>query len=722
MLALFLFALTLPIYFLLSRVYRQLENETLYQYRGQAEDVVRNISAKLQSVLSPEESRSFDEYSFFNVGNVPLQRGQGLTYSPLAEFPPKTALPGIVGYFQVNPDGTLQTPLLPKLENGVAPGLEGEELAKRLAAWDQLYRVLVEEQSLPPSPSPPPSSAPSTPAEGKVGASGDEVVAKAEAPKKEVARSEMTEKEISEIVVENRIAQQQLEPDRLLKEEGRFAGAPQVADLNLDAKYLDGGAGRAAATASKGAPNVGASAQNVRARRKEKVAIPVSAEQLPSEIASERAPFRVPPPPARQEIRETDLAVPGGSSPSAAAAVGQPEKKSPPAIRVLTLEGEVDPFQFRVLDNLHLLFLRKVWRGGSRYLQGFVLRGAPFFEDMFVTPFRRSSLSDTATLIIGYKGVFFQRIAPPGAPASKEKALVLYRTQLEAPFDQLELLITAPELPIGPGAQVVNALAYALLAVLFGGLYGIYRIGLRQIVLAKERSDFVSAVSHELKTPLTSIRMYSEMLRSGWVEDEQKKRSYYDYIFTESERLSRLIANVLQFARLSHSNAELEKKSVPVEELLPLADSKVRSQVEQAGFTLALEVLDRRPAAGRSSLIVDIEEDGFARIAINLVDNALKFSAKCEDKQILLSVRIDSDHVLFCVRDFGPGVPREEMKKIFRLFYRAEDEMNRSTPGTGIGLALVSELAAKMGGTVDLKNHQPGAEFLVRLPARSAEE
>ena len=343
-------------------------------------------------------------------------------------------------------------------------------------------------------------------------------------------------------------------------------------------------------------------------------------------------------------------------------------------------------------------------------------------QEVVAKPFQTSSLAGGGTLVVGYRGIYFRRVNGTGAmsmPRMNVKEIVLQRSLLSSPLDKVEVLFTMPQLPVGPGAQVVNTLAYALVLILLAGIYAMYRLGVKQIMLAKERSDFVSAVSHELKTPLTSIRMYSEMLRSGWVGSEEKKRSYYDYIFQESERLSRLIANVLQFARLSNSKSQLELKTEPATKLLDLATEKIKSQVDAAGFQLNTEYEDRR-SAGSEEAMVEIEEDAFLRIAINLVDNALKFSAKSERKEIVLSVRVEQRDVIFSVRDFGPGVPREKMKKIFRLFYRAEDQMNRSTPGTGIGLALVRELASKMSASVDLRNVEPGAEFLLRLPLRKA--
>ncbi len=185
--------------------------------------------------------------------------------------------------------------------------------------------------------------------------------------------------------------------------------------------------------------------------------------------------------------------------------------------------------------------------------------------------------------------------------------------------------------------------------------------------------------------------MYGEMLKAGWA-DEAKRQTYYDYIHSESERLSRLIENVLQLARLSRNTQRFDLKSVAVAELLDLVRSKVATQVERAGFALTV----RNETPGRRNGAV-ADADCFTQIFINLVDNALKFSAGAANKTVEIALRRGSDgSVLFTVRDFGPGVPKAQMKKIFELFYRAENELTRETVGTGIGLALVRQLALAM--------------------------
>jgi len=253
-----------------------------------------------------------------------------------------------------------------------------------------------------------------------------------------------------------------------------------------------------------------------------------------------------------------------------------------------------------------------------------------------------------------------------------------------------------------------------VLAVVFcAGFVLFYRLGLGQIRLVGQQQDFVSAVSHELKTPLTSIRMYGEMLREGWV-DEAKRREYYDYIHSESERLTRLIDNVLQLARMNRSGLRVAMQPVSAGELCDQVRSRIAAQVEHTGFTLVFDS-DHDSAA----TMVSVDTDLFLQIVINLVDNALKFAAGAERRQIDLGCRRQQDGtLLISVRDYGPGVPPDQMKKIFRLFYRPGDELTRETVGTGIGLALVHQLATAMNGRIDVVNRDPGAEFQLLFPAR----
>ena len=251
-------------------------------------------------------------------------------------------------------------------------------------------------------------------------------------------------------------------------------------------------------------------------------------------------------------------------------------------------------------------------------------------------------------------------------------------------------------------------LSVILLLVLSLGFYLMYRLAARQILLARQQQDFVSAVSHELKTPLTSIRMYGEMLKQGWAADD-KKHEYYEFIYAESERLSRLINNVLQLARMSRNEQQASLSINSVAELVSLMESKVSSQIERAGFELNLQ------CSADASLNIDV--DWFTQIILNLVDNAIKFSADANNKTIDISCcQLRDNSIMFSVRDYGPGIEKEQMKSIFQLFYRTENEATRDTTGTGIGLSLVDQMTRAMGGSIDVVNKHPGAEFRLTFP------
>jgi len=201
------------------------------------------------------------------------------------------------------------------------------------------------------------------------------------------------------------------------------------------------------------------------------------------------------------------------------------------------------------------------------------------------------------------------------------------------------------------------------------------------------------------------------MLKEGWA-DEAKRQDYYEFIHDESERLTRMISNVLQLAKITRNEPNFDLKPTNAGELMSNIESKIASQVKRAGFALNF---DRDKAADDAE--INIDEDCFAQIIINLVDNAIKFSKNADHKAIDISSKLTSDNqVQFTVRDHGPGIPKNQMKKIFKMFYRSESELTRETVGTGIGLAIVHQLATAMSGKVDVVNSSPGAEFRISFP------
>jgi len=380
----------------------------------------------------------------------------------------------------------------------------------------------------------------------------------------------------------------------------------------------------------------------------------------------------------------------------------------------LELGAEVEPFSTRVVADSWVVFQRNVWWNDQRYIQGFVTQLEGFF-DAFLDPMLvNPALPDGASYLLFYRGELIRRsgLKVVDDQPALDKPVLLYGASLPYPVSDFHLAITVDRLPRVPGHQTVTLLA-GLLGVLFvGGLFGIYRVTAAQVELSQKKSDFVSSVSHELKSPLTSIRMYGEILMEGWATDEKRER-YYRYIHDESERLSRLIQNVLTLSRLEQKEWQTNLVELDPVDFVKELIERLANQVRRAGFEISV-------ATEGDPLPARIDRDALTQILINLIDNAIKFSKTAETKKIVLTVSQINSECCVRVRDFGPGIQRQQMKKIFEKFYRVESELTRTTSGTGIGLSLVKMLADSMGAEVDVRNCQPGTEFSIRLKAASA--
>jgi len=388
------------------------------------------------------------------------------------------------------------------------------------------------------------------------------------------------------------------------------------------------------------------------------------------------------------------------------------EAASRTSVQVSTFTGELEPLRFSQLETGHLVLFRNAWRDGERFVQGMLIDREAFIDDTARPAFVNAGLAPgtQATITVGGRPIA-SLDADPAGRYGRVDGSALYATRLSPPLADIEVAFSSGVLERGPGFSLLTWTAIALFGVLVGGFLAMYRFGVQQLKLAQQQQNFVSAVSHELKTPLTSIRMYGEMLRSGWADDS-KKQVYYEYIFDEGERLSRLIDNVLQLARLNRSEPAISLESIAVGELVDVLRSKLSTQVERAGFELDI-VVD----ASLDDAFVSADIDALTQVFINLVDNAIKFSGDAETRKVTVTARpMDKRRVVFTVRDFGPGIPTAEMKRLFGLFYRPDNELTRTTAGTGIGLALVSQLVTTMHGRVDVVNREPGAEFRVEFP------
>ena len=690
-LALFFLVLAIPTGILVGHAYRQLRWEAFYQHRVLAEELARRIDDRFTHLIATEEARSFSDYTFLVLAGDP--KVNFLQRSALSVFPVASTIPGLIGYFQVDTQGAFTTPLVP--ETGAEPmgyGISREELQRRSAVANRMQRILVRNRLV----------RDETTEISTVARSAEDV----RSPPKQrldqpaaagAARSvaEAPEAESSRPRVAGALPPGPMAPqasgqaafDRLSERSGYHDDADdanplgRVEDLNLDPRF------QAAAPPEELPQRMiehKSSGLSERATRKERVALP------------ERGA------PVLKDAIEGDAAPPGDTQ-----------------IRIHTFDSEIDPIDFGILDSGEFVLYRKVWRDGQRFVQGALIESQPFLDAFIQVAFQETVLSRMSDLVVAYRGRVLSAFTTQHArgyvsnPAELTGAL-LYQTRLSAPLSELALIFSITQLPEGPGSSIVTWLAGILVLVLCGGFYLMYRLGAGQIDLARQQQDFVSAVSHELKTPLTSIRMYGEILREGWAP-EDKRKLYYDYIFDECQRLTRLINNILQLARMTRNDLQIEIKPITAAELMANLRSKVASQIERAEFELEFRCAD-----DAADTVIDVDTDYFTQILINLVDNAVKFSAKSERRQIDIACQLQPDgRIRFSVRDYGPGVPKKQMKRIFKLFWRPESELTREAVGTGIGLALVRQLTQAMNGHVDVENKDPGAEFRVVFPTRS---
>jgi signal transduction histidine kinase len=234
----------------------------------------------------------------------------------------------------------------------------------------------------------------------------------------------------------------------------------------------------------------------------------------------------------------------------------------------------------------------------------------------------------------------------------------------------------------------------------------------REMALARLKSDFVSNVSHELRTPISLIRLYAETLELGRLKSEAKCHEYYSIIRKESERLTALINNILDFSRIEAGRKEYDFRETDVGELVRNTLESYRYQIEQQGFAFEERIAEDVPR-------LRVDREALARSLLNLVNNALKYSQ--DRKFIGVNVFRDNGSVRLEVVDHGIGIPADEQTKIFEKFYRVGDPLVHNTKGSGLGLSLVRHVVQAHGGQV-LVDSAPGrgSKFTIRLPVDQA--
>jgi signal transduction histidine kinase len=271
--------------------------------------------------------------------------------------------------------------------------------------------------------------------------------------------------------------------------------------------------------------------------------------------------------------------------------------------------------------------------------------------------------------------------------------------------------LTDPDV-ISSRAQMTKAVMWILILILVvsivtGGAL-VLRSASAEVKLAQQKTTFVANVSHELKTPLTSIRMFAEMLKEGRQADVAKQKHYLGVMVSETERLTRLINNVLDFSRIERGEKRYSMRECDIVEIATEIVENQRARLENNDFEVTLKT-----STGR--LLANADEEAIKQAIVNLLSNAEKYST--DTKQIEVSTHRGDGSAVIAISDRGVGIPPGEVEKIFAEFYRVDDTLTSKAKGAGLGLTIARRIVTDHGGDIRyVRRSGGGSTFEIVLP------
>ena len=654
---LFCVAVSIPLTYVTWKTYQGLAREEQAQMRFFSEALFDRMENELAELVQREENRAVDEYQHLMAKDeISLDDGEG-RLSPLADPP---AVDFILGYLQNNPDGSFQTPLVADMGR-VAP--ERRDLVAQLKEINQIFNQ--KKYTM-----------------GQVPASSGRASIETFRPK-----ATLNERQTAAIE----------------EEKAGFAERYLSVPKSKTAKeHLGQKETRVEEISARQAQNLAQEDESILSYQKSDDQLKLSAPAAAGQAAPASAP---PASPARESSQALQDRVQASDS----------TKPSRPSVGPAKFQVEVAPFQSVFTHSDRIFIFRRIAINNQIYRQGFVLLLRPFLSHLAQAHFESQPLARFSGLRLqvieqGRNNQVYQTGVTTQFP---DQVDFFAQRTFPAPFDFLSADLLAETIPASPARGSLNVALMVLGAVMLAGLVAIYQSARTVVDLSERRTQFVSSVTHELKTPLTNIRMYIEMLEQGIAATPEREQDYLRILGTESARLGRLINNVLELAKLEKKQRHFQLQEGHLEDVFSELGAVMAPKVSQEGFELVL---------GPPQVpLFAYDREVLMQILINLVENSIKFGKQARQRRITVRAAADNAWVYITVADTGPGIPKNALRKVFDDFYRVDNDLTRATGGTGIGLALVKKFMTALGGGVQAANNDgPGSTITLWLPLTSA--
>ena len=635
----FSLALSVPLGYFVLRTYRGLEREEAATLSYFAETLFDEMERALATTVQQEEGRAVDEYNYHVFPSVRQSDEDRPRLSPLSQ---PSGEQYILGYFQNNPDGSFQTPLV---ESGRQIPADRATVVGELKAANEIFnRIRV--------------------------AGTDRVKARPA----EVATVQKSEQKAG-------FADKYLDLSRTQRTRN-FLGQKE--------KRVEKITSSQAANIAKQEPSLSMSET------------PAASDSMAAEeerhLEGNRVTGKTVTLQERQSVESYRITAKAAPQPASPASVAEASD-----YRV-----EVAPLQAVFLTDSQIFIFRRIMIDNQIYRQGFVLKVDQFLNHLAQNYFLTQPMARFTGLRLSVMDQGRQARTLEAGVLSTEPDFILNRS-FPSPFNFLKATLICDQIPPSAGRHTLTIMLAALAVVVLIGLFAIYQSTRTLVDLSERRSQFVSSVTHELKTPLTNIRMYIEMLEQGIAQNPEREQEYFRILDSEGARLSRLINNVLELSKLEKRQRHVDLQPGTFDDVLDEVQTVMAEKIRQEGFTLTVASDHIRP--------FKYDREVMIQVLINLIENSMKFGKKAARREISIRTRQQDGQVSIMVSDTGPGIPRQALKKIFNDFYRVENSLTRATRGTGIGLALVKKFVRLMGGTVSAANNDgAGCTISIILP------